>query len=79
MKKAKIEQSNLETRNLKMQSSEMLKAKEYLTVREAAILINCSRQTVYALIQENKIRGINIKVKKTLIPQSEITNLFSKH
>lgn len=76
-KTAKIEKSNQETRSIINQSIENLRTKEYLTVREVAQIINCSRQTVYSLIREKKLTAFNIKVKKTLIKQTEINNLFS--
>lgn len=60
-----------------MKPIEDLKAKEFLSVREAAKLIGCCRQTVYTLVNSGKIKGANIKIKKTIIPRTEINKLFS--
>lgn len=74
---AKIKISNEQTNLLKSKPIEDLKAKEFLSVREAAKLIGCCRQTVYTLINSGKINGVNIKIKKTIIPRTEINKLFS--
>jgi excisionase family DNA binding protein len=55
---------------------ELLKAKEFLTVRDVATLLNSSRQTVYNMINAGQINAFNIKLKKTLIKRSEIDKLF---
>jgi len=73
---AKIEESNKQTQRIKTKPIEELKAKEFLTVRDVAKLINCSRQTVYSLINNGKLKAVNIKVKKTIIQRSEINKLF---
>ena len=75
-KAGKIEASNNETQAIKAKPIEEIKAKAFLSVRDAAKLIGCSRQTVYTLINTGKLHGVNIKVKKTIIPRSEIDRLF---
>ncbi|WP_259069243.1 helix-turn-helix domain-containing protein [Mucilaginibacter sp. X4EP1] len=72
----KIETSNREVQAVKSIAHEQLKGKEFLTVRDAAILLNSSRQTIYTLINEGKINASNIKLKKTLIKRTEIDKLF---
>lgn len=72
----KIEGSNTETKRIKEKPIDELKAKEFLSVRDAAKLIGCSRQTVYNLIETGKIKAVNIKIKKTLIKRAEIDKLF---
>ena len=42
-----IKQSNTETTRIKSQPIEQLKAKEFLTVREVAQLLNCSVRSAY--------------------------------
>jgi excisionase family DNA binding protein len=76
-KAAKIEKSNVETRQIKSRHIDEIKAKEFLSVRDAAKLIGCSRQTFYTLINTGRINAVNIKIKKTIIPRSEINKLFS--
>jgi excisionase family DNA binding protein len=52
---------------VKAQPIEELKKKEFLTVRDAAILLNCSIRTAYRLIEHGNIKAVNIAEKKTLI------------
>jgi len=73
---AKIEASNTETKVVKAKPLEAIKEKEFLTVRNVAKLLNCSRQTVYDIIKKGGIKAINLKVKKTIIKRSEIDKLF---
>lgn len=75
-KNLKIESSNEHTRIIKTKPIDDIKAKEFLSVRDAAKLIGCSRQTVYTLINTGRIKGVNIKIKKTIIPRLEIDKLF---
>lgn len=73
---AKIERSNQQTIRIKTKPIEDLKVKEFLSVREAAKLIGSSRQMVYDLINSGRIKAVNLKIKKTIIPRSEIDRLF---
>lgn len=77
LRKHKVERSQRETKIIKDKPLEDLKAKEFLTVRDVALLLNSSKQTVYNLINSGIIHAVNIKVKKTLIKRSEIDNLFN--
>jgi len=73
----KIEKSNKEVLATRSAAHEHLKTKEFLTVREAATILNSSRQTIYTLINSGRIKASNIKLKKTLIKRSEIDQLFT--
>ena len=73
---AKIERSNQQTIRIKTKPMEDLKVKEFLSVREVAKLIGSSRQMVYDLINSGRIKAVNLKIKKTIIPRSEIDRLF---
>ena len=75
-KAEKVQASHIEVKEIKARPIEYIKAKEFLTVRDAARLLNCSRQTIYNLINSGSLKAKNIKLKKTLIPRSEIDNLF---
>lgn len=75
-KTEKIEESNKETRQIVSMPFDVIQAKEYLTVLDAAKLLTCSRQTIYSLINAGRIKATNIKVKKTLIKRTEIDRLF---
>ncbi|NMC98490.1 MAG: helix-turn-helix domain-containing protein [Bacteroidales bacterium] len=82
----KIKQSHNETSQIrvskdirpgKTKSIENLKDREYLTVKEVSMLINCSRQNVYKLIKSGKLKATNLLIKKTLVRRSDIDKLFS--
>lgn len=77
-RKEKINASLKETERILVRPIEQLKEKEFLTVRQAALLLNSSRQTVYALIKSEKLKAVNIKEKKTLIRRIDIDNIFEK-
>jgi DNA-binding transcriptional regulator YiaG len=47
----KVQKLNTETKQIKTQSIEELKAKEFLTVREVARLLNCSVRSAYYYTQ----------------------------
>ncbi|MCX6220833.1 MAG: helix-turn-helix domain-containing protein [Bacteroidia bacterium] len=74
----KVEGSNLETQRIKTQPIEMLKAKEFLSVRDVSILIGCSRQNVYTLINTGKLKATNILEKKTIVKRSDLDKLFEQ-
>lgn len=57
-------------------SLEIIRQKDFLTVREIAVLIGCSKQTVYKLINSGRIKATNISEKKTLILRSDIDRMF---
>lgn len=71
-----IEVSNIETRRIVMKPIEEIKAKEFLTVRDVAKLLNCSRQTIYNLINSGKLKATNLLKKKTLVRRVDIDRLF---
>jgi excisionase family DNA binding protein len=76
LKNEKIAKSNKEVKAVRQAPLELLKAKEFLTVRDVATLLNSSRQTVYNMINAGQINAFDIKLKKTLIKRSEIDKLF---
>ena len=77
MRKGNVEKHNKETELIKTKPTIELKAKEFLTVKDAAKLLNSSRQMVYDLIKKGTVKAINLSIKKTLIQRSEIDKLFS--
>jgi excisionase family DNA binding protein len=72
----KVEQSNKETQRIKNQPIEELKAKEFLTVREVAQLLNCSVRSAYYYIECGTIKAVNLGQRITRIKRSEIDKLF---
>ncbi|MCB9426288.1 MAG: helix-turn-helix domain-containing protein [Flavobacteriales bacterium] len=75
----KVKQSNTETTRIKSLPIEQLKAKEFLTVREVAQLLNCSVRSAYYYIENGTISAVNIGQRMTRIKRSEIDNLFQNN
>lgn len=53
-----------------------LKEKEFLSVQEAAILLGASRWTIQRMIKREDIKAGKLG-RRTIIPRSEIDNLFN--
>jgi len=70
----KVVKSNTETRIIKHQPIEDLKAKDFLNINEVCKLIGISRRTVYRLIEQGELKKIKIG-SRTLIKRS-ILNRF---
>lgn len=73
---SKVEQSNKQTQQIKKQPIEELKAKEFLTVREVARLLNCSVRSAYYYIESGTIKAVNLGQRTTRVKRSEIDKLF---
>ena len=73
----KIKQSNTETVKVKKQPIEILKTKEFLTVREVAQLLNCSVRSAYYYIESGTIKAVNLGQRMTRVKRSEIDKLFN--
>ena len=74
----KVEQSNTETQHIKTQLIEELKAKEFLTVREVARLLNCSVRSAYYYIESGTIKAVNLGQRITRVKRSDIDKLFEQ-
>jgi len=77
LKVSKIESSNRQTQQIKNQPIEELKAKEFLTVREVACLLNCSVRSTYYYIESGTIKAVNLGKRITRVKRSEIDKLFT--
>ena len=78
LKVSKIEASNKQTQRIKNQPIEELKAKEFLTVREVARLLNCSVRSAYYYIENGTIKAVNLGQRITRVKRSEIDKLFEQ-
>jgi excisionase family DNA binding protein len=78
VRNAKIEISNEKVKAVKLVPIIDLKTKEFLTVKESALLLNCSRQNVNKLISNGKLKATNILARKTIIKRSDLDELFNK-
>ncbi len=72
----KIQKSNHETKQIQYTTIESIKLKEYLTVKDAATILNSSIRTIYNLINSKTLIATNISKRKTLIKRMEIEKLF---
>lgn len=78
LKNQKIESSNLQTIKIKNQPLIDLKDKEFLNVKQLALLLGFSVKTVYRLINTKRINAYNFSERKTLIRRCDINVLFEK-
>jgi excisionase family DNA binding protein len=78
LRSGKIEESNTKTQQIRNQSIEQLKAKEFLTVREVARLLNCSIRSAYYYIDAGSIKAVNLGQRITRVKRSEIDKLFEQ-
>lgn len=76
IKALKIEGSDVETSRIKTRSIEELKAKEFLTVRDVAGLLNCSIRTAYRLIDNGTLKAVNLAKRITRVKRSELNKIF---
>ena len=74
----KVKQSNTETTKTKHHPLEQLKAKEFLTVRQVAQLLNCSVRSAYYHIESGTISAVNLGQRMTRVKRSEIDKLFNQ-
>jgi excisionase family DNA binding protein len=72
----KVKQSKIEAERKIKQPIEQLKAKEFLTVREVAQLLNCSVRSAYYYIESGTISAVNLGQRMTRVKRSEIDKLF---
>jgi len=77
IKVGKIDRSNKETSSIVNKNLESVKQQEYLTVRDASILIGCSTKTIYRLIDKRELTASNLAERMTRIRRSEIDKLLS--
>lgn len=53
-----------------------LQGKEFLNVSNAAKLLNTSTKMIYRMIDEHKLKAVNLSIRKTVIHRQEIDRLF---
>lgn len=75
----KIEASNQQTLRIKIRPVEDLTGKQFLTVPEVALLMNCSKRTAYRLINKGILPGAaNLSERLTRVKRSELDKLFEE-
>lgn len=78
LKNVKIEVSNIETFKVKNKTVIDLKDKEFLTVKEASLLLGFSTRTLHRMIKENRLNAHKFTERKTIVKRSDIDSLFEK-
>lgn len=53
-----------------------IKTLDYLTVREASVLLKCDRRTVYRLIKSGRLPAANLSIRRIRILKKDIDALF---
>lgn len=76
LKAGKIDASNMETFKIRTKPIEELKAKEFLTVKDVASLLNCSLRSVYYQIEAGNIKAVNLGQRITRVKRSELDRIF---
>lgn len=74
---AKMKTSDAETQTVLQRPLELIKAKEFLTVKEVASLLNCSIRSVYLHIGKKRIKAVNLSQRLTRIKRTDIDQLFA--
>jgi excisionase family DNA binding protein len=77
LKASKIDNSNKETRQIKNQPVEEVKAKDILSVRDVAVLLGCSVRTAYRLIENGTLKAVNLSERMTRVRRSDIDKILS--
>jgi excisionase family DNA binding protein len=79
----KIKESDLETlsksNDTKIQKIEEIKGRDFLTVKDASLLLNISTKTLYRLIERKEINSFTFSPRKTLIRRKDIDSYFDKN
>ena len=55
-----------------------LQLKEFLSVKEAAILLGCSVKTIYRLIDNEQLKAVNLGQRLTRIKRTEVDYIFNQ-
>lgn len=71
----KIKKANKAT-NFNILDIEKVTKKDFLTVKEAALLLNMSLRTVYRLIENKELNAYNFARRKTLVRRQDIDAYF---
>ncbi|MDB5011866.1 MAG: helix-turn-helix protein [Daejeonella sp.] len=76
IRNSKVEISEQETKQIKQQPLQEIKEKEYLTVKDAAKLLNCTTRAVNKMVTSGRLPASKISERKTLIRKTAIEKLF---
>ncbi|MCT2561758.1 helix-turn-helix domain-containing protein [Chryseobacterium herbae] len=75
-KQDKIRASNVETQKIRDKPLDDIRSKDYLTVREVALLLACAPRTVYVMIESGRLRAVNLSERKIRIHKKDVEGIF---
>ena len=78
VRKKKIDVAVEDSRVLRLGYVEQINSKPYLTVREAAALLNISVRSTYRLVEEGSLPAVNLYERLTRIKRSEIDKVVTQ-
>ena len=78
IRKGKIVKSNESVRVTKNKKYEDVSSKEFLSVKDAAMLLGCSFRTIYRLIDEGALKASNIGERMIRVKRTDINQLLDK-
>ncbi|WP_394749319.1 helix-turn-helix transcriptional regulator [Spongiimicrobium salis] len=73
----KLNNSDTEVKAVKTTKIDNVQTKQFLTVKEVALLLGCSSKTVYRLIDRGTIKAVNLSERMTRISRASIENVFT--
>ncbi|MFV8281186.1 helix-turn-helix domain-containing protein [Christiangramia marina] len=73
----KSKASSVKSQSKKTELSD-IQQKDYLTVKEASLLLGCSSKTIYRMVTKNTIQAINLGERMTRIKRTDIDTLFNQ-
>lgn len=80
-KKLKNKRLNQEVKHRKdnqiSKDLESLKDREYLSAKDAAVIVGCSTKTIYRLINDGTIKGVNLSKRLTRINKKSLDKIIS--
>lgn len=76
IKTEKIRKSNVETYQTKTEDFELVRNKEFLTVKDMVILLNCSRQSIYKMVNEGRLKKQNLGIQKIIVKRSDLDKVL---
>jgi excisionase family DNA binding protein len=71
-----VQEAKAETLKLKNGYLNEVQAREFLSVREVAILLGCSLRSVYRLISNGTLKAVNLSERITRVKRSDIDKLL---
>lgn len=78
IKDKKVQKSNDETGRLRARPIEVVKAKEFLSVRDVSVLLGCSVRTVYNLIDNGTLKAKKLSERITRIRKCDLNELMKQ-